>query len=137
MKINLKIVYFIKLRFFVKLSLAQNSTSNEIKQSKVFIPFKFLPDDNKKKYQENQADNIYISAGGFTTFYDQLSDFEKECYNKICDMSKKMPPEFQVSMDYDDTTEKLDYTTLDEKIKSSSYNIITAIMYDYPELWWI
>ena len=141
MKINLIILYFIKLCLFIKSPLAQNNTSNVIKQSKVFIPFKFLPDDDKKKYQENQTDNVYISAGGisdsFTTFYDQLSDFEKESYSKIYEISKKTPPEFQVSVDYDDTTEKLDYSTLEKKIESSSYNIITTIMYDYPELWWI
>jgi len=137
---NFLFYLFITLCFIIKHSRTHNLINKRINEE-ISIPIKYLPEKEKKKLQEEINDTVYISGGqtinDFTNFIDQLDDNEKIIYEAILEVSKKTPPEFEVTVTYDDTNLKLSFDEFREKINNSSMNVITALMNEHPELWWI
>ncbi|OUM67209.1 scaffoldin [Piromyces sp. E2] len=104
-----------------------------------FTPIKYLPDEEKEKLKQHKNDNAYISAGAdnisnFSGFYNQLTSDEKTIYDKIVESSTKSPPELTVSVTI---TSSKNYKTFHDDMLDSAERVVSAVISDYTELWWI
>jgi len=120
-----------------------NPDPNQFKNTKIsftppFTPIKYLPDEEKEKLKKNKNDNAYISSNNdisnFSGFYDQLTSDEKSIYDKIVESSRKSPPELTVSVTI---SSSLSYNAFHSQIVESAERVISAVISDYTELWWI
>jgi len=138
-------LFYILLIIF--LLIKYSKTQYDLKESKdvteitTFIPIKYLPEEEKKKIQDEEDDIVYISGGqtltSFTNFYDQLTTPEKKIYQAVLSATKESTPKFEVTVTYDDTKNKLNKTDFGSQLGTNSANAFSVLINDHPELWWI
>jgi len=102
------------------------------------IPLKYLSEEEKQKIREEMNDIVFSSAqidNADSNFYNILDNNEKNVYNAIYEGSIKSPPDLNIQV-----TLKCSINTtrfINEEFFMITGKVITVLMYENPELWWI
>ena len=106
------------------------------------IPIKYWLENKKNDFKEKAKNitNDFVSVSSdqqyskLYKFYDQLSTLEKEFYDILHSCSIKPEPDLVVQITVSDVP---DINSFFYELQEISERTFTALIYDYPEFWWI